>query len=190
MIDAIMIKEARFNIDDEKSPRPDGFSSTFFKVNWELIKNDFIAGIQEFFHSSRILKELNHVAIALIPKTKHEPSTVDFRPTSCCNVIYNTITKILASKIARVLPHIIDPTQVAFLEERCMSNNMCLAQQLARSYGRKSATPHFMFMVDICKAFDTLPWSFLKSVLAYFGFPNFLMLRLWNVCPPRHTLFL
>lgn len=171
-IDDLMIKEALFHIGDEKAPRPDGYTAAFFKSNWELIKVDFLDAVHEFLNNGRLLKQLSHAVIALIPKSKHEPTAADFRPISCCNIIYRTISRIIASRMAAMLPQIIDPAQAAFIEGRSMVENMMLAQQLVRSYGRTTATPRCMLMVDLRKAFDTLTWSFFKEVLAGFGFPG------------------
>lgn len=109
--------------------------------------------------SECLLKQVNHAVISLIPKSKHAPEAKDFRLISCCNVFYETISKLLASKLAAVIPKIIDPAQGAFIEERLMSDNILLAQQLIRKYGRS------MLMVDLRKEFDTLSWSFLLSLL-------------------------
>lgn len=64
-----MIRDALFHIGDDKSPGPDGYTSSFFKENWDLIKGDFLAGVHEFFQNGQLLKQLNQAAIALIPKT-------------------------------------------------------------------------------------------------------------------------
>lgn len=107
----------------------------------------------------------------MVPKIKRQPTAADFKPISCCNVVYKTISRIIANKIAKVLPQIIDKAQVTFLEDRCMVDNMFLAQQLVRIYGRKIANPHSMSMADICKAFDTLSWSFLENITHGLRFP-------------------
>ncbi|KAL0437490.1 UNVERIFIED_CONTAM: hypothetical protein Sradi_0456900 [Sesamum radiatum] len=52
--------------------------------------------------------ELNHAIISLVPKTEHCPSVTDYRPISCCNVVYKAITKIFANRLAPTLEHLID----------------------------------------------------------------------------------
>ncbi|GKG19395.1 hypothetical protein Tco_0376494, partial [Tanacetum coccineum] len=49
------IKKALFDIDDNKAPEPDGFTSKFFKKSWDIIKRDFCATIKEFFNSRNLL---------------------------------------------------------------------------------------------------------------------------------------
>lgn len=117
LVDDLMIKEALFRIGDDKAPGPDGYTAAFFKTNWELVKVEFLEAVHEFFNNGRLHKQINHAIIMLIPKTKHESTAANFRPISCCNVIYKTITRIIASRMATVLPHIINPTQHLLKEE-------------------------------------------------------------------------
>lgn len=166
------IKNALFHIGDDKAPGPDGFYAAFFKSNWDLVERDFLQAAQEFFNSGKFLKQFNHAALALIPKSKHAPEAKDFKPISCCNVFYKTISKVIANKLAKVVPNIIDPAQCAFLEDRIMSDHVLLAQQLIRNYGRKSSSPRCMLKVDLRKAFDTVSWPFILNLLDRLGFPT------------------
>lgn len=54
-------------------------------------------------------------------------------------MVYKTITKLMANRIATVIPNLVDPAQGALIEER--NDNTHLAQQLVRRYGRKTSTP-------------------------------------------------
>lgn len=132
-IDDESIKAALFQIGDDKAPGPNAFTATFFKNNWDTIKGEFLEVVKEFLRKGKLLKQFNHAVVALIPKTKHAPSANDFRPISCCNVFYKTISKIIANKIAS-----------AFLEERLMSDNVLFGSTTIRSYGRKTCTPRCM----------------------------------------------
>lgn len=166
------IRTAVFNIGDEKSPGPDGFSASFFKANWEVVGQLVTEAILEFFRTGKILKQWNHTCIALIPKKPMAQSAADFRPIACCNVSYKIITKILADRLALVLPRIIDQAQGAFVGGRIMSENIFLAQELIRGYGDKKSSARCMVMVDLRKAYDTIDWDFLREVLLGLGFPT------------------
>nr|GEX80621.1 RNA-directed DNA polymerase, eukaryota, reverse transcriptase zinc-binding domain protein [Tanacetum cinerariifolium] len=87
------IKKALFDIEDNKAPRPDGFTSRFFKKSWEIIKDDFCAAIKEFFESGKLLREINATLIALVPKSTTPQNVSDFRPISCCNATYDLIMR-------------------------------------------------------------------------------------------------
>lgn len=58
----------------------------FLKMLGGAIGDDFVGAIMEFFSSGSILKQINHTAIALVPKSDHTPHIVDYRSISCYNV--------------------------------------------------------------------------------------------------------
>ncbi|GJT83948.1 hypothetical protein Tco_1058290 [Tanacetum coccineum] len=63
------IKNAMFSMGDDKSPGPDGYTAAFFKEAWEIVGDDIIKAIRELsLRDERLLKELNHTIIALLPK--------------------------------------------------------------------------------------------------------------------------
>ena len=89
------IKVALFSIGNDKAPGPDGYSAFFFKRAWDIVGSDFVLAVQNFFSSGKMLKQINHSIIALIPKSANASYPSDFRPISCCNVIYKVISKLL-----------------------------------------------------------------------------------------------
>jgi len=103
------IRKVVFNIGDDKALGTDGYSSSFFKSAWHIVGEDFCAAIQDFFLSGQLLRQVNHSIIALVPKSANVTSPSDFRPISCCNVIYKVIAKILAGRLAHALSVIISP---------------------------------------------------------------------------------
>nr|GEX47182.1 reverse transcriptase domain-containing protein [Tanacetum cinerariifolium] len=62
------VKSAMFSMGNDKSPGPDGFTTAFFKDTWDISGSDVTKAVCEFFTNGRLLKELNHTILALIPK--------------------------------------------------------------------------------------------------------------------------
>nr|TKS17481.1 hypothetical protein D5086_0000013050 [Populus alba] len=166
------IRKAVFSISNDKAPGPDGYSSFFYKQAWSVVGGDFCSAVQDFFHSGNLLKQVNHSIISLVPKAVNTSSPSDFRPISCCNVIYKVIAKILAGRLAHVLKEIVSPMQNAFLGGRFMSDNINLVQELLRQYGRKRSSPRCLLKVDFKKAFDSVQWGFVENLLCHLGFPT------------------
>lgn len=77
---------------------PDGYSANFFKKNWDLVGQDFIDAIMEFFTNGKLLKAWNGTALTLIPKVAVPNTMRDFRPIACCNVIYKCISEVLVHR--------------------------------------------------------------------------------------------
>lgn len=56
------------SINTDKAAGPDGFNSLFYRHGWEIVKEDVINAIMEFFAKGKMLKQVNSTAITLIPK--------------------------------------------------------------------------------------------------------------------------
>jgi hypothetical protein len=92
-----------------KAPGPDSFTAGFFQKNWSVVREDICHTILSTLNSGVLPSFLNRTNIALISKIKNSVSVIDFRPISLCNVMYKMISKILANRLKRILPHIISP---------------------------------------------------------------------------------
>ncbi|KAL0293553.1 UNVERIFIED_CONTAM: hypothetical protein Sradi_6930300 [Sesamum radiatum] len=166
------IKDALFDINEDSAPGPDGFSSCFFKATWTIIGEDVCQAVMEFFNHGRLLKQLNATLITLIPKVQMPMKVGDFRPISCCNVVYKIITKIMVKRMHLVLEKLIDSCQNAFVPGRSISDNILLAQELLSGYNQKKLPPRCTVKVDLQKAYDMVDWDYLLAVLRLFKFPN------------------
>ena len=138
------IKEVMFSIPNQKSPGPDGYNSGFFKDNWDMVGNLVCSAIKEFFSEGSLPEFYGQTKLTLLPKVAHPKRPQDFRPISCCNVIYKCITKLVCARLKEVLPHLIDAGQGAFVQGRELLFNVLLCQDLARGYNRKH-TPQLYY---------------------------------------------
>ncbi|GKD95568.1 putative RNA-directed DNA polymerase, eukaryota, reverse transcriptase zinc-binding domain protein [Tanacetum coccineum] len=165
-----VIKSVIFSMGDDKAPGPNAFTAAFFKKAWDVVGGDVTCAIRDFFFSNgKLLKEINHTFISLIPKITTPARINDYRPISCCNVLYKCISKIIANRVKEGLGDIVSINQSAFVPGRRISDNILLAQELMRNYHRQRGPPRCAFKVDIQKAY-TVDWKFLETVLVGFGF--------------------
>ncbi|KAL2251924.1 UNVERIFIED_CONTAM: Retrovirus-related Pol polyprotein from type-1 retrotransposable element R2 [Sesamum indicum] len=62
------VKQAVFDIAEDKAPGPDGYSSGFFKAAWPVVGQEVIKAVLDFFSTGKLLKQVNSIILALIPK--------------------------------------------------------------------------------------------------------------------------
>ena len=106
-----IIKKMRSNA----TPGPDGLSAGFYKSSWEWTGKDVLDLVTAFYQTGNLPSDINKTHITLIPKVNTLITPKDYRPISLCNVSYKVIAKTLADRIKCHLPHIIHPTQAAFI---------------------------------------------------------------------------
>ncbi|XP_074291146.1 uncharacterized protein LOC141617914 [Silene latifolia] len=188
-VSAAEIKGAFFSIPSSKSPGPDGYSSQFFKDSWDIVGENIISAAHDFFHSGRLLKQVNNTTITLIPKVDNPTSVLEFRPIACCNMVYKCIAKILCNRLSKVLPDIINEIEGGFVNGRNIVENVLICQDIVRLYNRKAASPRCLIKIDLRKAYDSVEWTFLDQILDAMGFPKkFIGLIMKCVQTPSYTL--
>ncbi|GJY29498.1 RNA-directed DNA polymerase, eukaryota, reverse transcriptase zinc-binding domain protein [Tanacetum coccineum] len=96
--------------------------------------------VKEFFETGKILRKINSIIIALVLKM-----------------------------LKGCLDKLISKNQSAFIPNRHIQDNIMLAQELFKGYDRKMGPKRVAVKVDIQKAYDTVNWQFLESILNRFG---------------------
>ncbi|KAJ9553566.1 LOW QUALITY PROTEIN: hypothetical protein OSB04_017611 [Centaurea solstitialis] len=159
------IRTAMFCIGNEKAPGSDGFTSKFFKKAWSIIGADVTIAIHNFFYRARLAKELNHTLICMLPKVPNASRVTEYRPISCCSVLYKCISKVLVSRMKGSLDHLVGRYQSAFVPGRRIADNILMAHELVVAYHKESGPPRCAFKIDIRKAYDMVDWRYLINVL-------------------------
>ncbi|XP_039025415.1 uncharacterized protein LOC120158687 [Hibiscus syriacus] len=126
-ISNVEIREALWGQGNDKSPGPDGYNPFFYKVAWPIIGVDFTTAVRYCFENSFILPVFNSTAVVLVPKVPNPSLVKDFRPISCCTVIYKTITRILVKRLSAMFPDMVTKNQTAFVKGRSIVDNTLLA---------------------------------------------------------------
>ncbi|GJW36240.1 protein LAZ1 [Tanacetum coccineum] len=164
------VKQAMFSIGDDRAPGPDGFTSAFFKKSWDVVGPDICNVVRDFFVNGKLLKEVNHTFLAVIPKMSTPIMVTDYRSISCCNVLYKCISKILTNRIIGGINKAVSENQSAFILGRRISDNILITQELMHNYHRNRGPPRCAFKVDIQNVYDNVDWKFLANILKCFGF--------------------
>ncbi|XP_049357010.1 uncharacterized protein LOC125821646 [Solanum verrucosum] len=76
------IREAVFALSPNCAPGPDGFRDSFYLNCWDIIKEDLINVIQDFFNGANLTKFYTSICLILLPKVESPSSFCDMRPIS------------------------------------------------------------------------------------------------------------
>jgi len=83
--------------------------------------------------------------------------------------MYKIVAKLLASRMKKVMPSIIDEAQSAFIEGRHLLHSALIANEVIEEAKRSNKTC-LVFKVDYEKAYDSVSWEFLLYMLRRTGF--------------------
>jgi hypothetical protein len=156
----------------KQGPGLEGFTGLFFRACWETIRVDIAAAVNSVYNlRCHHLNLLNKANIILLPKKDGVESIRDFRPISLFHGIAKLITKILALHLVPLTWHLISNWQSAFIEKRSIHDNFLYVRNLTMKFHRNKMST-LLFKLDISKAFDTVRWDYLISLMSHWGFPS------------------
>lgn len=107
------IHDAVYALNKDGAPGPDGFGAIFYQTYWRIVKNDVIKAVQDFFTHGKLLNNFNSNTIVLIPKDNNADSVNQFRPITLANFKFKIISKVLADRLATIMPYITSKEQRA-----------------------------------------------------------------------------
>jgi len=111
--------------------------------------------IKSFFHDDKLLKQINHTLITLIPKIDNPTSATHFRPISLCNSLYKIIVKILFNRFRPILENIIDPVQSEFVPKRSVHDNILLTHEIMNKFSKMKGKKSWVALrLDMEKAYE------------------------------------
>lgn len=165
------IQQAVFQLANGKASGPDGLPNEFLKMYWPEVKDQILLIFERLFNNSLDLTSYNEAKIVMIPKCDPAATTSDFRPISVLNLIPKLISKVLANRLRVVLPDLISRNQTCFIQGRQIAENFVTTRELLQHITHEGK-PVVFAKIDFKKAFDSIEWSFLTTVLQARGFPN------------------
>nr|KAJ0194327.1 hypothetical protein LSAT_V11C800406660 [Lactuca sativa] len=170
------VKAAIWDCGSEKAPGLDGFTFKFLKKYWDIIKGDVMNFVNHFERCGSFARGCNSSFIALAPKTKDPLSLNDFRPISLMGCLSKIISKILSNRLKTVIGKLIGVEQSAYVEGRCILDGPLIINEVC-SWVKRARKKLLLFKVDFDKAFDSVNWQYLDSILEQMGFGN--KWRMW-----------
>ncbi|KHN44108.1 hypothetical protein glysoja_037995, partial [Glycine soja] len=124
-------------------------------------------------------KGSNASFLALIPKINHPQSFDDYRPISLIGCMYKTIAKLLANRLCKVLPGLIDERQTAFIKDRHILHGTLILNEVIEEAKRndtvfvgEASWDNVLVMKAMLRGFEMasgLKINFSKSSVGIFG---------------------
>ena len=108
------VKQVVWDCDGSKAPGPDGFTFSFYKKVWNIISSEVFMLVKSFFRTSKLPKGISSSFVTLIPKSKGPSRFSHFRSISLIHGLYKIVTKLLSTRLRRVLTDVINVVVTQF----------------------------------------------------------------------------
>ena len=158
------------NMNNNKSPGSDGYTTEFYKFFFRDIGYFLVRSINYGFHIGEMSVTQKQGVITCIPKEdKPKQLLKNWRPISLLNTAYKIASACIATRLKKILPKIIHSDQKGFMKGRYIGENIRLIYDLL-VHTEREHIPGLLLMVDFEKAFDSVSWTFLPKALKLFNF--------------------
>lgn len=148
------------NMQNNKSPGPEGFPVEFFKAFHNQLIPLLHAVYVESLSNGSLPFTLRQASISVLLKKGKDPKLcTSYRPISLMNVDTKVLAKALACRLEKVLPTIISQEQTGFIQGRQLFYNVRTLFNVIYSKGT-TAIPEVVISVDAEKAFDRVEWGY------------------------------
>ena len=84
----------------------------------------------------------------------------NWRPVSLLNTDYKILTKLLAIRLQKVIPSLINSYQVGYIKNRYIGENIRILYDILQ-YADIEQKEAYITQIDFEKAFDSVEWPFL-----------------------------
>ena len=133
-------------------------------------KSTFLESVNESFEKGEMSNSQKQAVITLIEKKGKDRCFIEnWRPISVLNVDAKILSKVIATRIKKVLPDIIHHNQSGYVSDRYIGETVRSIFDIM-NFTDKENIPGLLIFIDFQKAFDTLEWSYLYKCLEAFNF--------------------
>ena len=158
---------------NNKSPGSDGFTTNFYKFFWKDIKVIVFESFEHSFKTKKLSDFQRMGILNLLPKKdKDLRYLANWRPVSLLNTDYKVLTKLLAIRLQKVIPSLVNPDQVGYIKNRYIGENIRILSDILQ-YAELENIEAYITQIDFEKAFDSVEWRFLFDTLKTLNFGEY-----------------
>ena len=129
--------------------------------------------MQSVNHSYNIgelsLIQIQGIITLIHNKNKSRQKITNYRPICLLKTVYKIASASIAYRIKTVIYKLISRNQSGFISSRYIGDNTRVVYDLMQFVDEKNI-PELLLLIDFEKAYDSLPWLFMKNVLKSFNF--------------------
>jgi hypothetical protein len=125
----------------------------------------------EFHRNGKLTKGINSTFIALIPKVDSPQRLNEFRPISLVGSLYKIQATLLANRLRMVIGSFVSESQSTFVHSKQILDGILIANEVVDE-ARRCKKGLMLFKVDFEKAYDSVDWGYLDSVMERMSFPT------------------
>ena len=169
------IKNALTQMENDKTPGPDGLTKEFYLTNIDFLGPLLVKLYKVIFADSKLSTSMKLSHITLICKDDTAPHLCkNYRPISLLNIDYKIISKVLSNRLRPLLPMLIHPDQTCSIKGRSIQDNCSYLRDIVDDINYENDTG-ILLSLDQEKAFDRVDHNYLLDLLKMYGFSqNFL----------------
>jgi hypothetical protein len=150
-----------------KSPGLNGLIVEIYRAFWGKLKI-VLTNIYNKRYNDALMSYSQRSSILSLLFKKGDPLCLDnYRPISLLNVDLKLISHVLAQRLRKVLPKIINVDQTGYVQHRFIGFNLRQIQDIIDYADINNIAISF---VDFTKIFGSLEWNFMLNTLKNFGF--------------------
>lgn len=172
-LDAVLtlgeLEKALQGMECGKAPGLDGIPVDFYKCFWSEIGEDLLAVLSDSVTRGRLPVSCRRAVLTLLPKKGDLTDIRCWRPVSLLCSDFKLLSKVLASRLSKVMDQVIHPDQSYCVPGRSIFDNVSLIRDMIH-VSKHLGIDLGLVSLDQTKAFDLVEFKYLWDTLLAFGF--------------------
>ncbi|GBG74737.1 hypothetical protein CBR_g19143 [Chara braunii] len=138
-----------------KTPGNDGLPIEFYRQHWKVLGDDLVEIYNEMQMGGKLPDSACRGIISILFKKGDTSEIRNWRPISLLNVSYKILAKVLARRLGRYLPNLVEDGQAAFVRGRSIYENIVTAVEVLEVVSQEDLDVNVL-LLDMEKAYDRI----------------------------------
>lgn len=123
------LKDIVFSMSSHSAPGPDGMSRKVYHTCWEIINEDLLLMLFDFFAGTPLPRSFTNTCLVMLPKVECPHEFNELRPISLSNFSYKIISNFMNHRLGPLMQKFVSPCQTGFIKGRSITENIILTQE-------------------------------------------------------------